>query len=293
LKEIKNKIHLKLICDRYSGEIRRQDPIIVLGMHRSGTTMLGELLGKLGVFLGHECDAHGESKFIMACNENVLHFSHSAWDDPRNLEYLYEYPERVSKFTDKLKKSVISRDFIHSYVGTDNASDFFQCKKPWGWKEPRTTVLWPIWKGVFPQAKFIFLYRNGIDVAQSLRRRAESHITIVDKSFSSPRCMELNRAFKVWEEYNELYVALKERYTDADIFEVCYENLLRDPIVELQKIIKYLELNADTDLVEEVAAKVNSTKAYSFIDDKELKDFYEVTRNNPMMKKFGYDNLTS
>jgi len=260
-------------------------------MHRSGTTMLGEMLGKLGIFLGDECEVHGESKFIMACNNDVLSLSHSAWDDTRNLTYLYEYPERVEKFTSRLKEAVNGKSFINSYVGLDNAKDYFQCRSLWGWKEPRTTVLWPLWKGVFPKAKFIFLYRNGVDVAESLRRREPAQLKIVDKSYPSLRCMDLNRAFKVWEEYNELYFALKEQHPDVEILAVCYEHLLNDPQNELQNIVNFLELTIEPDLIKSAVDGVNSKRAYSFMKNKDLQAFYKSIKNTPMMKKLGYSNI--
>jgi hypothetical protein len=291
---VKEKLQLHLIHKKYcKNDIQRLDPIIILGMHRSGTTMLGELLGKLGVFLGDKCDVHGESRFIMACNEDVLRFSHSAWDDTRNLSYLYEYPSRVAKFVEKLKNKVINKHFVQSYVGLDNARKYFQCSSPWGWKEPRTTVLWPLWKGVFPQARFIFLYRNGVDVAASLRMREPSQIDLVNRLYPSLRCMELSRAFKVWEEYNELYYDLKKQNPNIEILEVCYENLLKNPSENLLNIVHFLNLDADADLIEKVTAGINSSRAYSYAANQELQDFYTNIQDTPMMKKFGYDRLTS
>lgn len=289
---MKEKLQLHFIHKKYcKNGIQRLDPIIVLGMHRSGTTMLGELLGELGVFLGDECEVHGESKFIMACNEDVLRVSHSAWDDTRNLSYLYEYPSRVAKFVEKLKNSVANKLFIQSYVGVTNAKAYFQCSSPWGWKEPRTTVLWPLWKGVFPQAKFIFLYRNGIDVAESLRRREPAQIDLVNKSYPSLRCMKLSRAFKVWEEYNEQYFDLKKQNPEVEILEICYEHLLENPRDNLRKIAQFLSLEVGADLIDKVSGDINSSRAYSFSSNQELLDFYTSVKNTPMMKKLGYDQI--
>jgi hypothetical protein len=293
LKNVKEKLRLHLVHKKYcNNEIQRFDPIVVLGMHRSGTTMLGELLSDLGVFLGDECEVHGESKFIMACNEDVLRVSHSAWDDTRNLSYLYEYPSRVAKFVEKLKNKVIKKHFVESYVGLSNANAYFQCRSPWGWKEPRTTVLWPLWKGVFPQAKFIFLYRNGVDVAESLRKREPAQINLVNKLYPSLRCMELSRAFKVWEEYNELYFDLKKLNPEVEILEVCYEHLLEKPRENLLKITRFLNLEVDANLIDKVSGEVNSNRAFSFSSNQELLDFYASVKDSPMMKKLGYEHIS-
>jgi hypothetical protein len=47
---------------------------------------------------------------------------------------------------------------------------------PWGWKDPRNTFLLPIWLEIFPNAKIIHIYRNGLDIAKSLAVREQSRI---------------------------------------------------------------------------------------------------------------------
>jgi len=42
----------------------------------------------------------------------------------------------------------------------------------WRWKNSRNTFTIDIWIKVFPNAKLIHMYRNLIDVAESLRKRA-------------------------------------------------------------------------------------------------------------------------
>ena len=42
----------------------------------------------------------------------------------------------------------------------------------WGWKDPRTTITFPIWLQVFPKAKILHILRNGVDVAISIYRRS-------------------------------------------------------------------------------------------------------------------------
>ena len=40
--------------------------------------------------------------------------------------------------------------------------------QPWGWKDPRNVFTLPLWLRVFPEAKIIYIVRNGVDVAASL-----------------------------------------------------------------------------------------------------------------------------
>ena len=43
-----------------------QQPVIVIGMHRSGTTMLTKMLEELGVFLGWKKQGDHESTFFLS-----------------------------------------------------------------------------------------------------------------------------------------------------------------------------------------------------------------------------------
>jgi hypothetical protein len=75
---------------------------------------------------------------------------------------------------------------------------------PWGWKSPTTTALWRVWDRVFPEASWLRIVRNGLDVAESLYRR---HM--------GPEGWTLSQCYEVWEQYvahgNEAQAALGER----------------------------------------------------------------------------------
>jgi hypothetical protein len=53
---------------------------------------------------------------------------------------------------------------------------------PWGWKEPRTTLLLPFWQELVPDLRYVICIRNPIEVAHSLARR---------NGFAPPRAIDL------------------------------------------------------------------------------------------------------
>ena len=63
-------------------------PILITGMHRSGTTLMVKLLRKLGYFPGHRLDSNLESTFFQRLNEWVLKRSGGAWDNPLPIKNL-------------------------------------------------------------------------------------------------------------------------------------------------------------------------------------------------------------
>ena len=62
--------------------LRKASPIVVIGMHRSGTRLLVEILDKLGVFMGADVQADSESVAFMLINEGILHQCGAFWSEP-------------------------------------------------------------------------------------------------------------------------------------------------------------------------------------------------------------------
>src|SRR5262249_54549623 len=120
--------------------------------------------------------------------------------------------------------------------------------RPWGWKDPRTIFTLPIWLRLFPEAKLIYILRNGVDVASSLmvrerklqkkgEERFKSRLSKRSSSRSaleragykgSPRCLSLEGSFGLWREYLEegerQLAGLKN-----SIHTVRYEDILAHP----------------------------------------------------------------
>lgn len=144
----------------------KPEVICVLGMHRSGTSVVARLLNLLGVYLGpEEClvrpgfdnlKGFWEHQQIIDLNDEILkkfgghHLAApilpDAWEKSLELDLLKSRA-----------RAIISRDF--------GSSDL------WGWKDPRTCLTLPFWQQLLPKMHYIICLRNPIDVAQSLEKR--------------------------------------------------------------------------------------------------------------------------
>ncbi len=280
--------------------LQRNDPVLLLGMHRSGTTLLAQMLGEMGMHLGRNLEEHYESVFIIDANDWLLARAHGSWDQPTPMRWLLEEPDCRRTMVESLRSRVDSISFLRRYVGGKRLRAFAgNGPLLWGWKDPRTTATWPLWKEVFPRARAITVHRNGVDVAASLWRRARNELTGKDRRrfltdphlnrFASPRCLHLIRAFQLWEGYLDLH-AWNRRENEIDEFVLNYEDLLASPREKLEEIAAFLGIEA-AEGIDRAAALVKPQGRYRFLADGELLDFYRQVRERPWMRQLGYDRI--
>jgi len=142
----------------------KQTCILVLGMHRSGTSALTGVLSLLDIYLGSELmkanfankKGYFENNILYKINESLLSQINSAWDD---VFYDENKLENITELSE-LKKA-IKKEFEYA--------DIFAIK------DPRLVFLFPIYKKVLEELKIdikiILPYRNPIEVANSLSKR--------------------------------------------------------------------------------------------------------------------------
>jgi hypothetical protein len=166
--------------------MKRRDaaPLIVIGMHRSGTTLVMSILDRLGMFIGWEVESNLEALFFSRRNEAIFNAQGAAWDNPTAIDPLLAKEDVRNRLIDALGRDVVSPSTV-SFLGPRR---FLRCRdlrdmgQPWGWKDPRNTFLLPLWMEVFPSARVVHVIRNGVDVANSLSRREVSRLEHVLRS---------------------------------------------------------------------------------------------------------------
>ncbi|HWX40300.1 MAG TPA: sulfotransferase [Blastocatellia bacterium] len=140
--------------------------VCVLGMHRSGTSLLTGALRLLGVHLGsdenllpsdEEANRKGfwENRLIVDLNDALLSRLGGDWHNlPDFPPDWFSSPE----FADLRReaRAVISKEFGNVPV--------------WGWKDPRACLTLPFWRRLLPPMSYIVCLRNPVDVAGSLAR---------------------------------------------------------------------------------------------------------------------------
>ncbi|WP_371375745.1 sulfotransferase family protein [Thalassotalea aquiviva] len=142
-------------------------PLIVIGMHRSGTSALSGELSRFGVFMGRKLfkaqagvneKGFWENSQVVKLNDLILDGLKSSWDNPVHLNI--EQQNSCSDFVE-LGQALIKQEYANKLL--------------WGMKDPRTTILLPFWQNVFSKSHinpiYVLIVRNPLEVAESLRKR--------------------------------------------------------------------------------------------------------------------------
>ncbi len=293
----------------------RVPPVILTGMHRSGTTLLARLLDQLGLFLGQRLESHHESVFFLRLNELILRQARASWDRSDPIHEFLQNPEIVQMTLRCLERDLLSWR-AREYLGWWNwlrYRSLARWDRPWGWKDPRTVLTLPLWVELFPDAKIIFIVRHGVDVAQSLVVREHRYFQWQQERFrkafyrlsrrthlervgfrGSVRCLTLEGAFALfalWESYIAYAEHWLARITNERMV-VRYEDLVRAPIPHLRALAEFCGLgNVLRSDVKEAAREVDARRAYAFLTDPVLIDFSDRVRASAWMKRYGYSDV--
>ncbi|HEX4053352.1 MAG TPA: sulfotransferase [Tepidisphaeraceae bacterium] len=282
-----------------------RQPVIILGAHRSGTSMLAELLDQLGLFQGCDLQGDHESSHIVAINETLLRRVNASWDNPLPMRDFLACEPALRMTVLALRADLMSRR-IRQFLG--NARSLQTFDRPWGWKDPRTIFTLPLWLRLFPGARLVHIIRNGVDVAASLRARErkllEQRMSKFDARMTrfslrpgldragykgSARCLSLERGFELWGEYLRQADQVL-RGIDNAIFTIRYEDFVAEPRRHLHKLAEFCGLHGVSEAaVRQAVLAVNTSRATAFAADPALSAFYSSVKDDPWMRQFVYD----
>lgn len=206
----------------------KQQLVVVLGMHRSGTSAITRGLQVLGVALGDNLmpaikgnNAKGfwEDLDIVNFNEELLGAVGSTWHSLNMLQN--SDVDRLCDFGYLNRAITIIKEKLSKYT-------------TFGFKDPRTTKLLPFWARVFSlladqnvDIKYILSLRNPLSVASSLAKR---------------NCFSPVKAYLLWIEH----VLTSLSYVDLHAVTVVdYDQLIVTPEVEIHRISSHLRTELD------------------------------------------------
>ena len=273
-------------------------------MHRSGTSLVTEVLNQLGLFVGIRKDPNFEAIFFHNINNWLFSQSGGSWDHPDSIKYLLKNREILMLAQDCIQRSINSPKVI-SYLGWSKYFRYpslFNFNIPWGWKDPKNTFTLPLWLSLFPNAKVIHVYRHGVDVAKSIIVRESSQLNQCIESYGKRkflyfiasrrsgftdalRCTNLEDAFTLREEYTSKarshVLGLKE-----SAIEIKYEDFLEMPIEIIKQLVDFCGLKANDTEIISAAKMVKMERAYAYRNTPELVEFADLVSER--LKQMSY-----
>lgn len=212
-------------------------PVLVLGVRRSGTTLLRVVLDRspeLAVpdesyFVPQLADRHGRTIDVEA-------FA----DDLRRLPTLREWDVPLDQVRARLRPGMRLGQAVAAVYETYAAA---RGKARWGDKTPMYMAELPLLERLFPDALYVHLLRDGRDAATSFLAMPGG---IVTEGWAHPRSAA---AFACqWRTEVEAARALGRRVGERYL-EVRYEDLVRGPAAAVERICRFAGLEFDPSML--------------------------------------------
>lgn len=282
-------------------------PLIIVGMHRSGTSLVSRKLRDAGVFMGANLSGgHSESQCFLAINKRIFALAHASWDNPQPVDWMMRDAALLDGVIDTLRSEFDLDQFHDHFFGEhsvgQSAGDAAVAGQPghdprnaqstsWGWKDPRTSYTLPLWLRLFPRAKVVHVVRHGVDVAASLVTREQRRKFRFDSPARSVRCLDYDRAFELWEQYVQQCQRSCATLDSHQQLTLTYEDLLTIPGASLHRLLEFANTPEDVttrlSTVDELAQDIDASRHMAHRNNAELNEMAtQKLRTSAMLRHY-------
>ncbi|MEO8036143.1 MAG: sulfotransferase, partial [Acidobacteriota bacterium] len=238
--------------------------LLVTGMHRSGTSLVASLFAAWNVRMGEQLlpadrgnpAGYFEDVDFLALNRRIL----VACTPPEDGHRDWGWTESEIFDAGQLP--------AHRYAAAELVAARERAGLPWGWKDPRTSMLLDFWDEVLGgEARFLLLYRHPWEVADSMLR------TGADVWLTHP-----GYPARIWTQYNRRILDFHRRHRDRTLL-VSTNRLLRDPEAFAGTVRRHFGIEANADTI----AKLRTENSFvSLPDDDPLPRLWRHTNAEAM-----------
>ncbi len=202
-------------------------PIIVLGVERSGTSVVAEIVHRWGAYAGlseklHKADAHAprgyweyEPLWDLLAELGGFDAEETWWDR--------DFQQRMAG---KAANPVYKQKATELMVEMHNGG-------PWFWKDPALSHFLPFWKQIWSDAVYIITVRNPYDTAVSWQK------------FIMPSDVEMHVSFVATNmlRWQHMMTLILQHTEDARhrLF-LGYEDIIQNPCVQAEKLAAFLDV---------------------------------------------------
>ena len=279
-------------------------PVFIMGLHRSGTTILYKILGETGKF--------NIVTLYQILNFERLIYDYKNKDEKEQKEQINKYLEKKEIKTRKTDKITVTADYEQEYVYLfserelpkklfDGNKKIFEdlCKKimylsknnkPVLLKNPYDFSNFLNIKQLYPNAKFIFIHRNPLNVISSIMRlwktrleNKDEFVSLYSKDYVSlyrnPLLLFLMRVYyksrlplgvfeiiKNSAKDSNFYIDNIKNLPEKDCISITYEDLCENPNEVITNIMRFLDMKTDQDFSELIKPrKLKSDRQVRFL----------------------------
>lgn len=216
--------------------------VVVLGMHRSGSSLTSGLLEALGVDMGERLMAESranpvgyfEDEAFLQLNRKILHAAGGTWYDPPTAEAI---EAQQASFRPEVEALVQHKPVL------------------WGWKDPRTSLTLPVYLERLPRPHIVVTHRDPEAIAKSLVSRGD---------------MQHEEALALVALYEERINGLLEARPDVPRLHASYEAITRDPRRWIEEAIRFLDLKPTMQQRERALSLVLSKRSIRLLRARRL-----------------------
>ena len=257
----------------YADDLPGANGVIVLGMHRSGTSLMTGLLSISGFQTG--------GPLTPPLADNPLGFFERIDVTKQNVAFLKRQGSYCVYNTNKYQNrnglelflSEIDENNENNYHGKlaiafmNDASNF-----PWVVKDPRFCITLQTWLPLLSsQPDIVFVYRNPLDVAGSLYTRDHR--------------LSIDSGLRLWYVHNKRAIRQSKELCRSI---VSHHELVYDPILTLLRVQTELEERCKLDVPRKLCAYYGTSSALGFdcVSDEEVLSFSSIELHH-----LGFNNI--
>ena len=299
------------------------DPVFIVGVHRSGTTHLHNLLALdsrfctprnfhtmnpfgaffsgwlimpiLGIFMTMKRPMDAVTISMLSPQEEEFALAGMCRLSPY---WGFSFPRSISEynrfiFPRKLsarERAIWTRCFVHFL----RKITFWSRRRPL-LKSPYNTGRVAFLREIFPRAKFIHIYRHPYNVFQSNQHLVREGLVTFQLQDPDPNKSAERQFLDIYRELMQTFYGDVEQLSPGDVAEIKFEDLERDPIQELRRVYRELGMDFSDPLhrrlqryLKNVAGYKKNRFALLSIHERQLID----ARLGEFMRNWGYTDDT-
>jgi len=268
-------------------EIKPEDaaPIVIGGLGGSGTRLVSEILRKEGVTFPGEMNEFLDNLWfsLLFVRKSILL---KPVEEVRRLVWLFvnamrhggPVPAELLPLIDEaamydrgptLRKAVLDQareSMLNCNVSSGSTNTL------WGWKQPNSHILLPLLNQYIPQMKFIYVLRNGLDMAFSYNKNQLTYFwgdLLLEGDVSpSPR-----NALRYWVACYKRMCSHRQLLGNR-LYILNYDFLCENPREQIALLNRFLDIEVSSDTIESIAESIaipGSVGRYQHADTSQLR----------------------